>query len=116
MYDFYFNSEDKDRKDEVEEYFVTLSKKCSNINKNKDAIKCCDYYLDKGVDSSKILKLKIELLSHLKRFDDALNCYDILVNIDDDSKSYSSSRLDHILCLEAKAFYSHRHSRWIIYA
>ena len=106
LYDFYFDSEDNSRKEEVEKYFITLAKECSKKNKNRDAIKCCDYYLDKESTSVNVLKLKIELLSHLKRFDDALICYDKLIGIVDDKEQYDPC-VDQIICLEAKAFYQY---------
>jgi len=105
LYDFYFNSKEKSRKYEVEQYYVNLSKRYSHQNKTKNALKCYDYYLNKETDSIMILKSKIELLSHLKRFDDALECYDLLIDSSDDGKMYTRSRIDQIFCLEAKAFY-----------
>lgn len=107
LYDFYFDSEEDTRKDEVEKYYVSLARECSRKNKNRDAIKCCEYYLDKESVSVNVLKLKIELLSHLKRFDEALICYDELIKVDDNDGGYNDPRINQIICLVAKAFYQY---------
>ncbi|AWX31839.1 IBR domain-containing protein [Methanosphaera sp. BMS] len=102
LYDDYFKSPDIYRKNEVKKYFITLAKECSYRNKINEALKCYDYYLNHQIDEE-ILSSKINLLIHLKRFDDCMSCYDLLIDLEDDEHKLSGLYYDKILCLEFKA-------------